>query len=555
MTATETPRQPSAIDAIADAYFEQSLELTPELGSELGLPGYESQYSDYSPAGREAVADLARQTLSKLAQTQPVDEIDEVTLDAMTERLTLAVTLHETGRTELNNIASPVQGIRAAFDLMPQHSAEDFGHIGNRLHNVTAAIEGYLKSLRGSASAGHIAPVRQLKIAIEQATDYAKDGGFFDQLASAGTTAAPELAERLQRGAAAAKQAYRMLAQCVADELLPIAPAKDAVGREYYQLVSQDFLGAVVDLEETYAWGVEELERIIAEQQMVAEQIKPGADIAEAKRILNDDPKRRLQGTEALREWMQAKADAAIRDLKDVHFDIPAPMDQIECMIAPTQDGGIYYTGPSEDFSRPGRMWWSVPPGEDSFTTWAELTTVYHEGVPGHHLQIATSQLQHETLNKWRRYMCWTSGHGEGWALYSERLMHQLGYLSDPGEYMGMLDAQRLRAARVVFDIGVHCELPMPEQWGEGQWTAEKGFAFLEANLDISPGQLDFEFNRYLGWPGQAPAYKVGQRLWEQIRDELAQRAGEQFNAKEFHTRALRIGSVGLDTLKRALLS
>lgn len=266
-----------------------------------------------------------------------------------------------------------------------------------------------------------------MKIVIEQATDYAKDGGFFDELASAGAAVDASLAQALGNGAKQAKDAYRSLAEVLGEELLPMAPEKDAVGREHYALASRYFLGAEVDLEETYAWGVEELARIIAEQKRVAAQIKPGATIEEAKQILNQDAARKLRGTEALRTWMQQKADAALADLAGTHFDIPSPMDRIECMIAPTEDGGIYYTGPSDDFSRPGRMWWSIPPGEEEFSTWSELTTVYHEGVPGHHLQIGTAQLQADTLNKWRRNLCWVSGHGEGWALYSERLMQQLG--------------------------------------------------------------------------------------------------------------------------------
>ena len=182
-----------------------------------------------------------------------------------------------------------------------------------------------------------------------------------------------------------------------------------------------------MDLEETYAWGVQELDRLIAEQEQVAEEIKPGATIEEAKEILNTDPARQLKGTDALQAWMQELSDKAVADLAGVHFDIPDVMKTLECLIAPTDEGGIYYTGPSDDFSRPGRMWWSVPPGEDTFTTWAETTTVYHEGVPGHHLQVATATYRRELLNEWRRNVCWTSGHGEGWALYAEKLMQELG--------------------------------------------------------------------------------------------------------------------------------
>jgi uncharacterized protein (DUF885 family) len=570
-------REPTAVDAIADRYTARLLELDPSLATELGFPGRETEYPDYSPAGHEARAALARETLAQLDGAVPADPTDEVTLDAMRERLGLALEIHRSGwkLAELNNIDSPAQHIRSIFDLMPTATAEQWRHIAGRAANVPAALEGYLASLRAAAAEGRVAASRQVQIVIGQTRRYAEDGtGFFARLAADARLQAPgnaapggahdagaplpqDVAEALSRGCGEAARAYAAFADALEAEFLPAAPEKDAVGRERYALASREFLGAAVDLEETYAWGVEELERLLAAQEQVAEQIRPGATVAEAKELLDADPARQLHGTDALKAWMQGLSDRAIADLASTHFDIPEPLRTLECLIAPTQEGGIYYTGPSDDFARPGRMWWSVPEGEDSFTTWAETTTVYHEGVPGHHLQVATATYRRDMLNAWRRTICWVSGHGEGWALYAERLMEELGYLSDPGDRMGMLDMQRMRAARVVFDIGVHLELEMPARWGTGTWTPEKGYGFLRANLPISEGQLKFEFARYLGWPGQAPSYKVGQRLWEQIRADLAERAetaGHGFDLKEFHTRALNLGSVGLDTLRRALL-
>ena len=121
----------------------------------------------------------------------------------------------------------------------------------------------------------------------------------------------------------------------------------------------------------------------------VADKIVPGGTVDDAVNALNADPARTITGKEAFRDWMQGLADRAIAELHGTHFDIPEQVRRIECCLAPTSDGGIYYTGPSEDFTRPGRMWWAVPQGIDSFSTWQEVTTVYHEGVPGHHLQIA----------------------------------------------------------------------------------------------------------------------------------------------------------------------
>ncbi|WP_026553903.1 DUF885 domain-containing protein [Arthrobacter sp. 35W] len=558
---TKPTRTQTAIDAVADAYTATLLELDPSFATSLGLPGHETEYRDYSPAGFEAFAAATRSTLEELAALEPTDDVDKVTLHAMRERLGLDLELHETGwqLAELNNIASASQDIRAIFDLMPTATATDWEHIAGRLANVPGAIEGYISSLRSGAANSLVAARRQVEIVIEQCQRHASEDGFFTTFAKeatleSGEALTGELTETLATGAETARAAYAALVDFLADELLPQAPLKDAVGAERYALASRVFLGSAVDLQETYAWGVAELDRIIAEQRAVAEQIAPGASIEEAKAVLNADPARQLKGTDALKSWMQELSDKAVADLAGEQFDIPEIMRRLECMIAPTQDGGIYYSGPSDDFSRPGRMWWSVPEGEDSFTTWSETTTVYHEGVPGHHLQVATAVYQSGLLNNWRRNACWVSGHGEGWALYAERLMDQLGYLSDPGDKMGMLDGQRMRAARVVFDIGVHLELDMPAQWGTGTWTPENGFEFLKTNLDTSPGQLDFEFNRYLGWPGQAPSYKIGQRLWEEIRDARAAADGTDFDLKAFHTQALNLGSVGLDTLRVALL-
>ncbi|WP_426224925.1 DUF885 domain-containing protein [Pseudarthrobacter sp. DSP2-3-2b1] len=561
MTTETAPatRPHTAIDAVADDYTDTLIRLDPSFATILGIPGRETEYPDHSPAGIAAFAAEARNALAALSGLEPQDDVDAVTLDAMRERLGLQLEIHESGwdQAALNNIASPAQDIRAIFDLMPTETAEQWEHIAGRALNVPGAVRGYIDALRTARDAGKVSAARQVSAVIEQATKYAAGDGFFAKLAAGARTASGPLPEKAQEeldaGADAARGAYTELAEFLRTELLPAAPQKDAVGRERYALASRSFLGAAVDLEETYAWGVQELDRLIAEQEKVADTIKPGAGIAEAKDILNNDPARQLKGTDALKAWMQELSDKAVADLAGVHFEIPDVMKKLECLIAPTDEGGIYYTGPSDDFSRPGRMWWSVPAGEDTFTTWAETTTVFHEGVPGHHLQVATATYRRELLNNWRRNVCWTSGHGEGWALYAEKLMQELGYLTDPGDHMGMLDMQRMRAARVVFDIGVHLEMPVPERWGTGTWTPDKGHAFLKENLPISEGQLSFEFTRYLGWPGQAPSYKVGQRLWEQIRAELEARPG--FDLKEFHTRALNIGSVGLDTLRRALLS
>lgn len=550
-----TQRPHSPLDTVADEYVDELVKLYPTLATELGVPGHDHLLEDFSPEGLAAVADLNRATLRRVAEAPVVDAVDEVTRAAMVERLGLELELHESGEdlADLNNIASPLQGIRDVFDLMATDTVEHWENIAARMHAVEGAVESYLVSLRAARSPRPA--VRQFEIGIAQAEELAAQDGFWTTFA-AGARAGeaelpPSLKATLEEGARHAAAAYGRLAEGLR-ELAPHGQQEDAVGRERYARLSRRFLGATIDFDETYEWGKAELARIVAEQEQVAARIGgPGTTVEQAIAILNADPARQLHGTEALREWMQATSDAAVAELAGTQFDIPDPVRALECCIAPTATGGIYYTGPTDDFSRPGRMWWSVPEGVETFTTWLEKTTVYHEGVPGHHLQIAQTVYRAGLLNKWRRNVCWVSGHGEGWALYAERLMRDLGHLDDPGDYMGMLDGQRMRAARVVLDLGVHLDLEHPDG---GRWNHDRAWEFLNANAFAAEDFLRFELDRYYGWAGQAPAYKIGQRLWEDLRDEVARREGESFDLKRFHRRALDVGSVGLDVLRDALL-
>ncbi|PZS19461.1 MAG: DUF885 domain-containing protein [Pseudonocardiales bacterium] len=528
----------------------------------LGIPGHDAQLPDLSPEWLESVSELRRRTLAALSGTPAAHPNDRVTAAALGELLSVEEDLRAAGTEEadLNNIASPVQELRDVFDLMPTASADDWATVATRLGAVPKAIGGYLESLRLAASRGDVSARRQVEACVTQCEDNLGVDGFFARYArEAAPSAAGELPASvradLQRNADGAAQAYQELSAFLRDELMPQAATKDAVGTERYALFSRSFLGARIDLAETYAWGQQELARVTELMARTADRIKPGAAVREAMDHLDADPEHKLAGTEALKEWMQRKSDAAVAALADTHFDIPEPIRRLECKIAPTQAGGIYYTGPSDDLvTRPGQMWWSVPKGVTEFATWRELTTVYHEGVPGHHLQVAQTVYRRNLLNRWRRLASWVSGHGEGWALYAERLMADLGFLDDPGDYLGMLAGQSMRAARVVLDIGIHCGFQAPDEVGGGEWSWDKAWDYLAAHSAITESSRRFELERYLGWPGQAPSYKIGERLWLQLREDTRAEQGGSFDLKAFHRAALDVGSVGLDVLRSAVL-
>jgi uncharacterized protein (DUF885 family) len=379
--------------------------------------------------------------------------------------------------------------------------------------------------------------------------------GLLDEYDDAGIED-PALRSRLDDVATRATAAYAALGRFLVDEYLPMAPELDAVGAERYALWARVFNGTELDLTETYQWGWEELARIEHAMRSAAERILPGEPLPAVIDHLERDETRTIEGEDALRTWLQALIDRTIADMDGVHFDIPDPIKRCEAMIAPPGGAAaMYYTGPSEDLSRPGRTWYPTL-GKTRFPLWGEVSTCYHEGVPGHHLQIAMTRYLTDRLNRFQRTLATNSGHAEGWALYAERLMGELGYLDDAAFELGMLRAQAMRAVRVIVDIGLHLQLPIPahDQYHPGEhWTPELALPFVIERSHYDEEFMSSEVDRYLGWPGQAISYKVGESVWLEGRDAARARAQGTFDLKAFHSHALELGPMGLDQLRDEL--
>jgi uncharacterized protein (DUF885 family) len=549
------------VDDIANRYVDEVAALDPVRATFAGIAGHDERMTDYSPTGWAAVAELDRRTLAALDTAEPADARESAARAAMQERLAVSLERSDAGisQHELNVIDSPMQLIRQVFDLMPTETEADWTVVAARLAAVPNALDSFRASLDESVRHGDVVARRQILNCARLCGSWTgSDNGepsFFAALVERSGVSGT-LRSDLDRHATAATAAFAAFGDYLRTDLAPNGRDRDAAGRGAYRLAARYFLGADIDLDETYQWAWDELHRIEAEQSAIADRIVPGGSLEDAITELNRDPKRTIAGAEAFRDWMQDLADRTIDDLAGAHFDIPEPIRRLECRIAPTHDGAVYYTGPSEDFSRPGRMWWAVPEGEDRFATWQQTTTVFHEGVPGHHLQVAQTVYRADLLNRWQRLLCWCSGHGEGWALYAERLMAELGWLDDPGDRIGMLDAQRVRAARVVVDIGMHLELEVPRGtgWREGErFDPDLGWEFLRSHSTMPEKQLRFELERYLGWPGQAISYKVGERIWLAAREDVRARHGNTFDLAAFHRAALDLGAMGLDPLRSAL--
>jgi uncharacterized protein (DUF885 family) len=555
----------SPVYQVASDYVDALAALDPVAATGAGIAGHETEMTDYSPDGYAAIAGLRRRVRAELDAAPVTNERDRIAADAMREHLDVRLALFD-AQEHLHlagSIGSPASGIRRVFDLMPRATAEDFERIAKRLALVPAAMESFEATLDEGIRAGKTGAVRQAEEARRQAKVYSgqEDGtpAFFSTLVEAFDAAGIEdraLRSVLERGAETATEAFAGFARYIDEQYMDGATTTDGVGRERYGLNARAYNGIMLDLDETYAWGWDELYRIEEEMRKTCARILPGASIEETKAYLESDPKRAIEGVGEFREWMQALQERTIDELDGVHFAIPGPVRKIEAMIAPPGGAAaMYYTGPSEDFSRPGRTWYPTL-GKTRFPLWGEVSIAYHEGVPGHHFQIATTKYLAEELSRFQRLMGGTSGYVEGWALYAERLMGELGYLENPDYYLGMLRAQAMRAVRVIVDIGMHLSLPIPkgESFHGGEtWTPELGDIFAKQRAQFPEDFMKSEVTRYLGAPGQAISYKVGERCWLEAREAAKQRRGSEFDLKAWHAAALNLGPMGLAQMQREL--
>jgi uncharacterized protein (DUF885 family) len=549
--------------ALADTYVDELCVLDPFAATYLGRPGHNDQVTDYSPDGVDARADLDRRTLRALDDTRVENDADRIAAAVMRDRLNADLEGYQAGAPwrQLSAFDSPLSFIRMAFDLSPRETPDDWERIATRMSRVPDAIAGFTESLRYGLATGRIAARRQALVCAEQAATLGGlDSGRAPYFSGIAAEAAHDngLGELLQEGARAATEAYAAMSRFLREEYAPQAPGADAVGRELYAIGIRRWLGMNRDPEEIYAWGWDELHRIESEMAAAAERIAPGAGLDGAMHVLREDPARSIEGIDRLLAHLQELTDRTIEALDGTHFDIPGPLHRLECREAPPGTAAaMYYTAPSADFSRPGRTWYPAK-GQTRFPLWTEVTTAYHEGVPGHHLQIGLCMTFQERLTTFQRQLGMYAGHAEGWALYAERLMQELGYLENPDYLLGMLASQAFRAMRVIVDIGLHLQLAIPESetYHPGRvWDWETALPFVSRYCGFAgPGFARSELDRYCGMPAQAISYKVGERAWLDIRAQLRARQGSAFDLKRFHMEALNLGSLPLDVLEREVL-
>jgi uncharacterized protein (DUF885 family) len=542
---------------VADAYVDALITLDPILGTQLGVKESARSLPDYSPGGRQAVAELARHTLAVLdeAELRPgaESEAERRCGRLLRERLTAELAVHaaqEDLRT-VSNIHGPAHSVREIFTLAPTETQEDWADLAERLRGVPAALEGYRKSLELGLEKGLLGSPRPTKTFVGQLAEWAGEGrGWFDDLVTPGPDA---LRTELDEAAGAATASVAALRDWMREVYAPaVKDAPDAVGRERYALWSRAFNGTDLDLDEAYAYGWAEYHRLLAEMKVEAEKILPGAATPWEALAHLDVHGKHIEGVEEVRVWLQSVMDEAVEALDGTHFELAERVRKVESRIAPPGGAAApYYTPPSEDFSRPGITWLPTM-GETRFPVYDLVSTWYHEGVPGHHLQLAQWTHVADQLSRYQASVGGVSANAEGWALYAERLMDELGFLPDAERRIGYLDAQMMRSTRIIVDIGMHLglEIPADSPFHPGErWTVELAQEFFGMHSGRPADFVESEIIRYVAMPAQAIGYKLGERAWLLGRENARKAHGDSFDLKAWHMAALSQGSLGLDDL------
>jgi len=552
---------------LADRYVDGLAEVAPMLATFAGIDGHDDRWGDLSPAGVAAHETLVRGVRAELDRLPPAADDDiRLAIRALADHLDPQIEEHDHDDhlRDLAHLGSTIPSIPEVLGLHDPTTAAGRDALIGRLRTLPEAIAGWQQRMQVALDRQVLVPQRQVDSVARQLRDAVDADGGIRRAGDGLAAAAPDLQDDVDRWLATAAEAAHATADWLQGTYRPAAPDRDAVGPERYHRALHGLLGTDLDLGETEAWAWEELGNLLRRAEQVAARIDAEADLRGVIDRLRDDPRFASENPEHFREIMQQRQATALDQLSGRHFSVPDAIRNVEVRLAPPGGAlGAYYVGPSEDLARPGSIWWSLGDVEQ-VPLFEEVTTAYHEGFPGHHLQIGLQVTLGERLTRAHRMLIWNPGYGEGWALYAETFMDELGALEEPAYELGYLTSSILRTLRVVIDIGLHLEhrlphdldLPAGTRLEAGEpWTFDRAVAALTDVAALGRDYAVSEVVRYLGWPGQAISYAVGQREILRLRDERRHRDGTDFDLRRFHADVLGSGPVGLDHLRDLTLA
>lgn len=545
----------AALQSFFKDYWDAYLERSPEFASEIGDMRFNDQISDYSVKAENEWLAVEQNDLLRLAAIDPTGFTDQ---EKISRDLLLRRFLDDEEGAQFKGWEMPINqmgGIYSTYpDLVGQlsfTSAKDYDDWTSRLRKIPHAFDQVMTNMSIGIDDQRVPPKFILQEALAEVQQLGNQKPEDSPLAlplkkfPASISAADQERIREEMLSVIQKQvlpAYKRLAQFIQYAYIPAGRDQPGIwaladGAKYYQFLIHRDTSTNLTADQIHAIGVEQVAKDEAAMLAIAQKLG-FKDRKSFEASLKANPKMHPASAEALlaayRGYlgpMQAKLPDLFGHLPKAPFEVVPVPDYLEKSAAPA-----YYEHGTADGKRPGRLF--INTYDATHRNLYDVEAIaYHEGVPGHHLQISIAQ-ELQGVPAFRRYDSYTA-YTEGWGLYAEQLGKDVGFYQDPYSDYGRLEADMWRSIRLVVDTGVHSQ----------HWTRQQMVDYFHAHSSIDEASVQAEVDRYIAWPGQALAYKMGQLKLLELRQKAKAALGPKFDIRAFHDEVLDSGALPLDVL------
>jgi uncharacterized protein (DUF885 family) len=543
----------AAVNELADRFWDGILERDPMWATVLGDERFNDRWPDLGPDGRAADETAYRSALAE-ATDIPVDGLDPE--QVITRDLVMLVSENQLAALDqkqyqlaVDHMSGPQVWPAEMAQYQPADTPERVERLLARYAGYPTMIDNYVGTLDEGIAEGRTSAITPVRRAIEQ----------IDRLLAMAPAEHPAAAmaqvadgDRGQVAASVEEHIYpalRRLRDYFAKTYEPAARPEPGLsttpgGEEAYRLAIRTQTSLETTAEDVHAFGLADLEAIEAEKDEIARRLGH-ADRHALREALATDPSNHTSDPAALVALAQEQTDRAYAEAPKYFGRLPSANCYVKAVEAyrEAESPPAFYMPPTLDGSRQGQYYINTyQPAERQLHKIAAIT--FHEATPGHHFQIGI-EMELKGLPAFRTLGARIAGtaYVEGWGLYTERLADEMGLYADDRERLGMLDAQSFRAARLVVDSGLHAM----------GWTRQQAIDFMHERGSLPPVDAEIEVDRYTVWPGQALAYKLGQREIERARTAVSEQMGGRFDLRAFHDEVLGHGSLPLTTLSREI--
>jgi len=554
-------RQDERLAALMDLVYDYQMTQYPETATWLGYAGQNDRWTDYSP---EAIEQRNRdsRTLLKAVETISVDSLGEsAILDFQLFHKDLSANVAAQAFPDelmpINQMGGVQQDLAQMISLMPSRKLTDYRDIIARLESADSLIMQTIVLMKQGLEAGITPPAITLRDVpgqvANQLFDDPMDSPLLGAFVSFPDSISPDQQKQLKARAIAAYQngiapAYKKLQRFLETDYLPnavqaVGLSNLANGQAWYAHRAARSTTTDLTAEQIHALGLREVARIRAAMEQVIIDSGFEGDFDAFTEFLRRDPQFYFTNKEDLmREYrdIAKRADAELPALFGVLPRLPYGVKMIPSYAEKSQTTAYYQSG-AQSMGRAG-IFFANTYALDTRPKWEMEALTLHEAMPGHHLQISLAKEQ-TNVHPWRRDLYRITAFVEGWGLYSESLGEEMGFYKDPYSKFGQLTYEMWRAVRLVVDTGMHSL----------GWSRQRAIDFFIANSAKSEHDITVEIDRYIVWPGQALAYKMGELKIKELRQYASQELGEDFDIRSFHDRVLEAGPIPLDILEQRI--